>query len=84
MVWPWSFHCQGLGSIPGQGTKILQAMRCTKRKIHENFSKFCLLLLLLFCFLLCMLLTIMVVKWKNKHNSRNKNEREVGGSKKGS
>ena len=24
----WSFHCRGLGSIPGQGTKILHASQC--------------------------------------------------------
>ena len=26
------FHCQGPGSIPGQGTKILQAMQRGKKK----------------------------------------------------
>ena len=25
MVRTWCFHCRGPGSIPGQGTKILQA-----------------------------------------------------------
>jgi len=56
MVWPWSFHCQGLGSIPGQGTKILQAMRCTKRKIHEKFFK------ILFAFtVIVLLLTLHVI-----------------------
>jgi len=30
------FHCHGQGSIPGQGTKIPQAVRCgpPKRKIN--------------------------------------------------
>ena len=26
------FHCQGVGSIPGQGTKILQAAEYGKKK----------------------------------------------------
>ena len=26
------FHCQGPGSVPGQGTKILQAMQRGKKK----------------------------------------------------
>ena len=26
------FHCEGPGSIPGQGTKILQAARCGQKK----------------------------------------------------
>ena len=28
----WHFHCRGLGSIPGQGTEIPQAMRMAKKK----------------------------------------------------
>ena len=33
VVRTWHFHCQGLGSIPGQGTKIPQAMsQCQKKK----------------------------------------------------
>ena len=31
MVRTWRFHCCGLGSIPGQGTKILQAMQLKKQ-----------------------------------------------------
>ena len=32
VVRTWSFHCCGLGSIPGGGTKILQAVRREKKK----------------------------------------------------
>lgn len=32
------FHCRGVGSIPGQGTKIPQAMRCGSKK-KERKSK---------------------------------------------
>ena len=32
MVRTWCCHCWGLSSIPGQGTKILQAMWCKKKK----------------------------------------------------
>ena len=33
------FHCQGQGSIPGRGTKILQAMWCGKKKFQEGIPK---------------------------------------------
>ena len=29
-VGTWCFHCGGPGSIPGEGTKILQATQCGK------------------------------------------------------
>ena len=32
VVKTWCFHCQGLGSIPGQGTKTLQAMQYGHKK----------------------------------------------------
>ena len=32
MVRTWGFHWQGLGSIPGQGTKIPQALWQKKKK----------------------------------------------------
>ena len=32
VVRTWHFHCCGLGSIPGQGTKILQAVQCCQKK----------------------------------------------------
>ena len=41
----WCFHCCGLGSIPGQGTKISKAMQCSQRKkiwakgLNRHFSK---------------------------------------------
>ena len=31
------FHCQGLGSIPGQGTKIPQASQCGQKKKKKNY-----------------------------------------------
>ena len=37
MVRTWCLHCRGLGSIPGQGTKILQAARRAQKK---NFFSF--------------------------------------------
>ena len=30
------FHCQGSGSIPGQGTKVQQAMRCSQNKNKQR------------------------------------------------
>ena len=32
VVRTWSCHCYGLGSIPGQGTEILQAMKYGQRE----------------------------------------------------
>ena len=31
------FHCQALGSVRGQGTKILQAVQCNNKKMKYNF-----------------------------------------------
>ena len=40
MVRTRRFYCRGLGSIPGRGTKILQAARCgQKHKINKFFLK---------------------------------------------
>ena len=40
MVGTWCFHCCGPGSIPGQGTKILQAVQCgQKRKVSSDQIK---------------------------------------------
>ena len=37
VVRTWCFHCGGPGSIPGEGTKILQATQCGKnRKTNKN------------------------------------------------
>ena len=36
MVRTWCFHCCGLGSIPGRGTKILQAVQCSQKKKKEK------------------------------------------------
>ena len=33
------FHCEGLGSIPGWGTKILQAAQPKKKKEHFQTQK---------------------------------------------
>ena len=33
MVRTRHFHCQGLGSIPGQGTKIPQATQLSQKKL---------------------------------------------------
>ena len=30
------FHCRDLGLIPGQGTKILHALRCSQNKANEQ------------------------------------------------
>ena len=51
VVRTWSFHCQGLGSVPGQGTKILQAMwhgknKTTTTKRYDDWIKSLLLSLL--------------------------------------
>ena len=35
VVRTWHFHCQGLGLIPGQGTKILQAEWHGQKKKKE-------------------------------------------------
>ena len=32
----WCFHFWGVGLIPGQGTKILQALQCCKKKKEEE------------------------------------------------
>ena len=32
MVRIWCFHCYVLGSVPDQGTEILQAMECGQKK----------------------------------------------------
>ena len=32
MVRTWHFQCRGPGSIPGRGTKILQAVWCGQKK----------------------------------------------------
>ena len=32
----WCFHFWGTGLIPGQGTKILQALQCCKKKKEEE------------------------------------------------
>ena len=32
VVRTWRFYCWGPGSIPGWGTKILQAMQCSQKK----------------------------------------------------
>ena len=39
MVSTWHFHCQGLGSIPGQGTKLLQTAWCSQIKQKTNVVK---------------------------------------------
>ena len=31
-----SFHCHGLGSIPGQETKVLQDLQCRQKKEEEK------------------------------------------------
>ena len=31
------FHCRGLGSIPGRGTEILQAVRPSQKKKKKSF-----------------------------------------------
>ena len=36
VVWALCFHFQGLGSIPGQGTKIPQAVWCGQEKKKEK------------------------------------------------
>ena len=36
VVRTWRFHCQGLGSIPGQGTKILQASQLGQKNKDEK------------------------------------------------
>ena len=38
VVKTWHFHCQGLGLIPGQGTKILQAEWQDQKKKKRNFT----------------------------------------------
>ena len=35
IVRTWCFHCYGLDSIPSQGTKILQAMRCGQKEFFS-------------------------------------------------
>ena len=32
------FHCRGPGSIPGRGTKILQAMLCRKKERKKGME----------------------------------------------
>ena len=41
MVRTWHFHFWGLGSIPGWGTKIPQAMQCgqKKKKVESKVFK---------------------------------------------
>ena len=42
MVRTQPFHCQGLGSVPGQGTKIQQAIWCgqnNKKQTHKDVLK---------------------------------------------
>ena len=34
------FHCRGLGSIPGQGTEISQAMQCSQKKKKREKNSF--------------------------------------------
>ena len=36
MVRTWRFPCWGLGSVPGQGTKILQATQQSQKKKREK------------------------------------------------
>ena len=36
VVGTWSFHCPGPGSIPGQGTNILQAVQCGRKKSSKT------------------------------------------------
>ena len=35
----WCFHFWGVGLIPGQGTKILQALQCCKKKKKKKKKK---------------------------------------------
>ena len=30
------FHCCGLGSVPGRGTEILQAMQCSQKQTNKK------------------------------------------------
>ena len=35
----WPFHYEGPGSIPGQGTKILQVLRCGQKNLQNQKKK---------------------------------------------
>ena len=39
MVRTWRFHCCGLGSVPGQGTKIPQATQHGQKKRKKSTEK---------------------------------------------
>ena len=39
VVRTWPFHCGGPGSVPGRGTKILQASRCSQEKRKKKKKK---------------------------------------------
>ena len=40
VVSTWYFHCCGLGSVPGQGTKISQVMQCGQTSNEILLRKF--------------------------------------------
>ena len=40
MVRTWRFHCWGLGLIPSQGTKILEALRRDQKKKSSKYFVF--------------------------------------------
>ena len=41
VVRTWHSHCQGLGSIPGLGTKVLQAVWCSQKGREKKKKEHC-------------------------------------------